>query len=342
MSKESYPATPEPTPVPTSSSSSITIDVEPSTSPSDKDRSRCSIYRWCPLRCYCVYRLRHPHGVSPRWIRLETFVGTLGFAAKGIVYGFIGGMTCASASRLHNDEDYGESPKGAFILIGTFPAGSSFLFILLIALWCYSIWRFWECATYQGRDANYSKFKNFFSFRLAPFVSGCVYVGYSGYLLQVLLQRYRDSAPSCYPNCWRDSALGRTALVLMGIAFSIACAIQLQNALTKKWHYEINWEKCKTKYEKWVILVTGHVGYAGRAGIFLFVGVLMFKALSHPVQQSGDAMSDGLQQLLQTEVGTVCMMIIGIMTTFFGLYAILCCWYRHFPTPPPTGRPFVS
>ncbi|TPX63727.1 hypothetical protein SpCBS45565_g06424 [Spizellomyces sp. 'palustris'] len=257
MSKGSYPAIPEPTPVPTSSSSSITIQVDGPTSTSDEDRSRCTIYRWCPPRCHCFYRLRHPHGVSPRWIRLENFVGTLGFAAKGIVYGFIGGMTCASASRLHDNDDLNESPKGAFILIGTFPAGSSLLFILLIA-------------------------------------------------------------------------------------FSLACAIQLQNALTKKWHYEINWEKCKTKYERWVILVTGHVGYAGRAGIFLFVGVLMFKTLNHPVQQSGDTMSDGLQQLLKTEVGTVFMMIIGIMTTFYGLYAILCCWYRHFPTPPPTGRPFVS
>lgn len=124
-------------------------------------------------------------------------------------------------------------------------------------------------------------------------------------------------------------------LILMGIAFTIACITQLQNALTRKWHFEINWERCRTKYERWLLLVTGHLGFIGRAGIFLFVGVLMFKALRRPVRQSGDYIADGLNQLLNTDIGTIFMMIVGLLTTIYGFFAVLCCYYRDFPTPVP-------
>ncbi|KAI9095576.1 hypothetical protein DFS34DRAFT_626466 [Phlyctochytrium arcticum] len=332
---------PRPIPSPTTDpAGAIKVRIDDLDPPRQRNRTESFTYNWCPPHCQFLFRLKNPHGVSRKWKSMEAVIGRVGFGAKGLVYGFIGGMTCASASRLHEDENLEQSPKGAFLLIGTFPAGTGLLVILLLALWCYAIWRFWEALTFQGRDRTFSKFKNFFSFRLAPFVSGGVYSAYSYYILQILIARLRSSEPSCYPNCWRDNALGRAGLVLLGVAFSIATLTQLQNALTKKWHFEIDWKKCQSKYVKWLLLVTGHIGYLGRAGIFVFVAVLMFKALARPVRQSGDAISDGLMQLLSTKLGTICMMIIGILVTFYGFFALICSYFRHFPTPPPSGKPY--
>ncbi|KAJ3181694.1 hypothetical protein HDU87_000712 [Geranomyces variabilis] len=289
---------------------------------------------------YCIHRLRRPHGVSPRWKRLERIIGRVGFAAKGVVYGFVGGMTCASASKLH--EGLENSPQGAFVMIGSAPSGSWALFVMLLSLWCYSIWRFWEFLTYQGRDLTFSKSKNFFRFRLSPLVSGCVYIAYSYYILTMLLNRYKNRSPSCYPNCWRDTTLGTVMLVLMGTAFMIATITQLQNAFTNKWHSEINWNLCKTKVGRYMLLGLGHVGFLGRAGIFLFVGILMFKALKHPVKQSGDTIADGLGQLMDgNDFMVAIMMIVGLCTTAYGLFALLNSRYRHFPTPPPSGQPYM-
>ncbi|TPX58193.1 hypothetical protein PhCBS80983_g03323 [Powellomyces hirtus] len=290
---------------------------------------------------YCLHRLKNPHGVSPRWKRVQRIVGRIGFGAKGVVYGTVGGMTCASASKLHGN--FGNSPQGAFVLIGNAPSGTGALFVMLLALWCYAIWRFWEFLTYQGRDATFGAAKNFFRFRLSPLVSGCVYITYSYYIIQMLLDQYRDREPSCYPNCWRESTVGKVALILMGVAFVIACITQLQNALTKKWHSEIKWQSCKTAVEKWALLALGHLGFLGRAGIFLFVGVLMFKALKRPVKQSGDALSDGLAQLLDgSTAGLITMWITGILTVMYGVFCLLCTRYRQFPTPPPSGQPYIS
>jgi hypothetical protein len=52
---------------------------------------------------------------------------------------------------------------------------------------CYIAWRWWECFTFQGADATFSPFKNFFAYRLSPFVSGCVYIAYSYYIIKILI-----------------------------------------------------------------------------------------------------------------------------------------------------------
>ncbi|KAJ3017687.1 hypothetical protein HKX48_003426 [Thoreauomyces humboldtii] len=286
-----------------------------------------------------VHRIHHPDGVSPRWKKVERIVGRIGFGAKGVVYGLIGGLICASASKMTGNQE--SSPKGAFVLIGSQPAGNWALFVLLLALWNYSLWRFWEFLCYQGRDATFSAKQNFFRFRLSPLVSGFVYVAYSYYIMEMLIGTYKNKAPSCYPDCWRTSNVGKAGLILMGIAFAIACITQLQNALTKKWHSEIRWEACHTKFERFALFFLGHVGYLGRAGLFVFVSVLMFRALVHPVNQTGDPIADGISQLLEKESGRPVMWIIGLCLVMYGLFCELCTYYRNFPTPPPSGKPWV-
>ncbi|KAJ3022894.1 hypothetical protein HKX48_004937 [Thoreauomyces humboldtii] len=289
-----------------------------------------------------IERLLRPRGVSLRFARFEGWVGRIGFGAKGIVYGMIGGMTVTAAARAKGHPNgSNESPQGAFILLGGLDPSGALLIILMLALWCYILWRFWEFATAQGADATFGPYKNFFSYRLSPLVSGCVYCAYSGYILRLFVQRdlQADDA-GCYPNCWRMSVLGRMGLVLFGVAFTIAAITQLQNALTKKWHVEVKWSRCRTRFEEYLILFTGHVGFLGRAAVFLFVGVLMFKALKGEVVQEGNTLSNGINQLLDADLGgLVAMMAVGVMLVLYCGFALLMMRYRAFPTPPPSGRP---
>lgn len=238
------------------------------------------------------------------------------------------------------------------------------IFILLCAaLICYVAWRWWEAFTFQGADATFGPFKNFFGYRLSPFVSGCVYVAYTYYLLETLAHSEKVNIfspplllsphlyipppqknlltlpkPTCYPECWRHSVIGKIGLVLFGIAFSIACLTQLLNAFTRKWHAEIDWAKCH-KIEKWVLLVLGHLGFLGRSGLFLFVAILMFRALHSDVHQNGNTLANGINQFIGDSTGRVFMFIVGFFTVVYGAFALLCTRYRFFPTPPPSGQP---
>lgn len=61
--------------------------------------------------------------------------------------------------------------QGAFILVGNNHFGYPLLIFMALGVFMYAVWRFWEGVTGQGSDDNFGKFKNFFKYRLSPFVS---------------------------------------------------------------------------------------------------------------------------------------------------------------------------
>ena len=63
----------------------------------------------------------------------------------------------------------------------------------------YIIWRFWEGITGQGSHPAYSRFKNFFSFRLSPLVSGGVYCGYLVYCCTLVPKAFKGEAANVSP-----------------------------------------------------------------------------------------------------------------------------------------------
>ena len=52
------------------------------------------------------------------------------------------------------------------------PVCALFILYMLVGVVTYIRWRWWEGITQQGANPEYSKAKNFFSFRLSPLVSG--------------------------------------------------------------------------------------------------------------------------------------------------------------------------
>ena len=73
-------------------------------------------------------------------------------------------LTCAqTTSRL--------GLQGAFILVGNNQFGYPLLIVMVLTVYMYACWRFWEGITGQGSDDAFGKFKNFFKYRLSPLVS---------------------------------------------------------------------------------------------------------------------------------------------------------------------------
>lgn len=107
--------------------------------------------------------------------KVISFLGKVGFAGKAIVYGAIGGITINVALGGHGDS----SPQGVFLLLGDNSVGIPVLIVMAVCLMAYSLWRFAEASTGQGSDAQFSRKKNIFKYRVSPAVSGLVYVAYS-------------------------------------------------------------------------------------------------------------------------------------------------------------------
>ncbi|KAJ3042178.1 hypothetical protein HDV00_008065 [Rhizophlyctis rosea] len=303
------------------------------------------------------------YGVSHRMYKAEEWFGRIGFFAKGVVYCLIGGMAAASGAHLmDNEANDGDarvdaSPQGAFVLIGGVFFGKGLLIALFAGIVFYAIWRLWEGLTFQGADATLSKFKNFFQYRLSPLVSCAVYAAYAYYLARLLVTLYKSpdgtpppsSSDACLPACWLESTGGRVGVVLLATAFLIATITQLLNAFTRKWYPELDPVKIRSPFQRYLILTLGHIGFLGRAGIFLFVSALMWKGLRGGDDDEDEEgfdpevrtmMGSGLNLLRAKKAGQVTLIVIGAMVVTYGVFAALCgIWFRRFPTPPPSGRP---
>ncbi|RKP39880.1 hypothetical protein BJ085DRAFT_1860, partial [Dimargaris cristalligena] len=280
-------------------------------------------------------------GITKEHQRHVRFFGQVGFVAKGVVYGIIGGLTIATATHAPSPAgtENNASPQGAFILIGSADAvGIPLLIVMAVGLLFYIIWRFWEAITGQGADATFSSPKNFFKYRLSPFVSGCVYTAYLFYIIFVAIKNRaedKDSDPSsgCFPSCWNTSTIGRIGLGFIGVAFLIATLTQLIPALTGAFRHELRLSRCK-RWVRYLVRTAGHIGFLARAGVFLCVAVLVIRSISDDVDQDHFTVGASINQLATTSAGKFCLWLLGLGLIVYSLFAISNSYFKYFPTRP--------
>ncbi|DBA78497.1 TPA: hypothetical protein ACH3X2_007985 [Trebouxia sp. C0005] len=265
----------------------------------------------------------HPLGVKPKHRKIVRTFGQIGWVLKGLVYAIIGGLACqSSAQGKEKIKGADISPQGAFILVGNNGFGYPLLVVMAVGVLIYACWRFWEGITGQGSDDAFGPFKNFFRYRLSPLVSGSVYTAYGR-----------------LPDSWATSDIGKFGIAVFGLAFLIATITQLQAALTRNFHYDMKDDL--PRWFMWVLVVTGHIGFVGRAGVFLFVGVLFFRLIANPsINNSNETtIGNGLAQLQKNRGGRACLFILGFFLIIYGTFAVLNAYGKVFPTPPPSRRP---
>lgn len=82
-----------------------------------------------------------------------------------------------------------------------------------------------------------------------------------------------------------------------------------------------------------VVYAVGHIGFIGRAGVFIFVAVLFFRLISDTSVNSEDSttIGNGLGQLQKNRGGRACLFILGFVLIVYGAFAVrlllLVCHY---------------
>lgn len=297
-------------------------------------------------------RFNNPPQVRKHHYSIVKFCGKVGFIVKGLIYGFIGYLCLVS---VFSHSNVNESPQGVFIFISSSPNG--FSHIALIALLCglifYAIWRVWEGISGQGYTPQFSRWKNFFRYRLSPLASALVYGLYAVYVITIFTSpkvaptdTTRPTDATCFPNCWKQTVVGTIGIALLAIAFTIAVFTQLILSLTKNFHAEMKrdfFEKRDKWYParkiiKFLFYGAGHVGFAARALLFALVAYFFWRVLlgTPPLLNESTSMVGQAVNIIQNSVyGLVTVSLLGIGLLIYGFFALLCVIFRVFPTPPP-------
>ncbi|KAF6251191.1 hypothetical protein COO60DRAFT_1562294 [Scenedesmus sp. NREL 46B-D3] len=306
--------------------------------------------------------INHPQQVTRRSSTFRrkalAWVGRIGWLGKAVVYAMIGGLACragaGSEEALPRKQTWGPRTRstrrrrwGAFVLLGTAPGGGdvAMLLVMMVALVCYITWRFSEALLGQGYDAGFSNKKNFFKFRVSPFVSGAVYCSYLVFIVELLHKEVTDAPPSpakeTWPATWRHTSLGKAGLTLLGIAFLIATCIQLQGVFSKQWHKD--YRENAPRWLMRIIFTIGHFGFAGRGAAFLAMAIMFFKDVSDAddVNHTSSMVANALQQLEANRGLRAVLIIIGVLLIMYGTFAVLSSWGRQFPTRAPSRQRVV-
>ncbi|KAI8148419.1 hypothetical protein BJV82DRAFT_592085 [Fennellomyces sp. T-0311] len=290
-------------------------------------------------------------GVRPKHVKIVRVIGQCGFIAKGVVYGIIGVliMTNVSGTYTPNGSQGNESPQGAFLLLGGIPAiGRPILVVMAVGLGTYLCWRFWEAITGQAMDAALSRRTNFFRYRLSPIVSGCVYIGYLYYLIQMIYQteeeQQRTASSNEFPASWTDSVVGSAFVGIFGLAFLIAFVTQMVNAVTGNFIPDLKTgEPTARKWEARIVHMAGRIGFGGRAAMFGTLSGFFWESLAER-NESGEVnvIAAAIGKLSVHPGGLFFMVILGLSLIIYGIFAIANAHYKYFPTPPPSRIPLYQ
>ncbi|KAI8977535.1 hypothetical protein BDF20DRAFT_875390 [Mycotypha africana] len=290
-------------------------------------------------------------GVRKKHKKLIKWVGRIGFIAKAVVYGCIGVLTITNVTGAWtpNGSAGNESPQGAFLLLGGIPSvGRSMLIVIAVGLLLYIIWRMWEAITGQGSDANYSKKKNFFRFRLSPFVSGLVYTAYAYYVIQMIFQtneeQQKSASSSTFPASWTNSTIGKAGIGILAIAFLIAFLTQIINAVTGNFISDLKTsEPGANKYEAFIVHLLGRIGFGGRAALFGTLSGFFWDSLAEANESgSKNMVAAAISKLANTGGGRFFMVILGLSLVIYAVFAASNAYYKYFPTPPPTRHEYYT
>ncbi|KAI9011849.1 hypothetical protein CLU79DRAFT_771599 [Phycomyces nitens] len=290
-------------------------------------------------------------GISDKHKKILTFVGRCGFIAKGVVYGIIGVLSCTNVTGAWtpNGSQNNESPQGAFLLLGGIPyVGRPILVILAIGLLTYIIWRFWEAITSQGADAKMSKPANFFRYRLSPFVSGCVYVAYTYYVIRMIYETPEEqqqmTSSKSFPGSWTDSALGKAGISILGIAFMIATITQIVNSATGNFRRDLcTSEPDSRQWEAAIVNTAGRIGFAGRAAVFGTLSGFFWDSIAKRNESgANNVIGAAMSKLATSSGGQFFLMLTGISLVIYGVFSISNAYYKYFPTPPPSRVPMYT
>ncbi|KAJ3147689.1 hypothetical protein HDU86_007938, partial [Geranomyces michiganensis] len=269
-------------------------------------------------------------------------------------YGVLGALFIRTATGGTEDS----SPQGVFVVVGDNDVGIPLLIVMAVSLVFYVLWRWAEAFTGQGSDASFSKKKNFFKYRVSPFVSGAVYAAYTYYVVQTMLtsrgERRASSGSettrSTFPDNVTSKGVGGKILVgFLGVLFLVAAGIQWQVAYKAFFKRELYKHKLQNPIVRRTVHWLGRIGFAARGFLFLLVAVLMFRALV-PDDSATDDVSNpnhsvtgkAVSALANKAWGKTILIIIGIGLLIYAVFALLNVYYKIFPTPPPTRNPAID
>ncbi len=240
----------------------------------------------------------------------------VGYFSRAILYAVLGLIALTSAGAI------GEGTDGIFKAIYEFPLGTVILWLMVLGLLAYALFRFASTfldIEHQGSD------KTGLAHRIGHFGSaiGHVALAWSAYKFATTGRDEGNGAQTAASGIL-SFEFGGLVLGLLGLAFFLAAAAQAKKGITGEFMHRISGRAPAATR------LLGGIGYVARAVVFLVIGWSLIKAGlfssagSEQVKTLGDAVASLAGQ------GTIFNLVaVGLLA--FGLLSLILARYRIIP-----------
>ena len=246
-----------------------------------------------------------------------------GYAARGVVYAFIGVLAVQAA---FFGRGQATGPEGAIQAI----AEKSKLLLVLIAigLFGYALWRFVQGILdpeNKGRDPKG------LAKRGAMVASGVAYAGLA-LLAFRLISQGGGGAGSGGQASTTASLLslpfGRALVILAGISVIVSALYQIYEAYTKKFQRRMKTAEMSPEEQR-LAIHTGQLGLASRGIAFLITGWFLIQAALRYDPSEARGLGGALETLASQPYGPWLLGIVALGLVAYGAYSFLQARYRR-------------
>lgn len=246
----------------------------------------------------------------------------IGFFSRAILYSVLGLIALTSAQKM------AEGTNGVFRAIEEFPLGTLILWLMVVGLTAYALFRF--ASTFFDIENNGSDTKGWAK-RLghAGSAVGHLALAFSAFQFATSGSDSGGGAQEAASGVL-SMDFGGVILGLLGVAFLIAAAFQAKKGLTGEFMHRISpAAPSQTR-------LIGGIGYCARAVVFLIIGWSLFRAGfmsggSEQVKTLGEAVAS-----LAGEGIVFTLVAIGMLA--FGVLSLILARYRTIPDMGSSGK----
>ncbi|WP_144094825.1 DUF1206 domain-containing protein [Croceicoccus sediminis] len=240
----------------------------------------------------------------------------VGYLSRAILYSVLGIIALTSAGKI------GKGTNGIFRAIEDFPAGTVILWIMVVGLLAYALFRF--ASTFFDIENNGSDKKGIAK-RLGHAGSAIGHLALAWSAFKFATSNTEPSGGSAQEAASGilSMSLGGVVLGLLGIAFFLAAIFQAKKGISGDFMHRISAKA--PDFTRWL----GGAGYLARSVVFAIIGWSLFKAgFMSAGGQEVKTLGDAVASL--SGMG-IWFTLVAVGLLMFGIFSLILAQYRIIP-----------
>lgn len=250
-----------------------------------------------------------------------TLLVRIGYVSRAILYGVLGLIALTSAGKV------GDGTNAAMQAVEDFPAGTAVLWVLVVGLTAYALFRL---ASFAFDIENNGSDGKGWATRVGHAASGMGHLAlaWSAFEFATSGSSGGDGAQEAASGVL-SMPLGPVLLGLAGLAFFAAAAHQAKKAYTGEFMHRIS--RAAPNATRWI----GGAGYAARTVVFVIIGWSLVQA-GRQASAAGVETLGGAVASLAGHGTWFTLVAIGLLA--FGVFSLILARYRIIPDLDMHGR----